>query len=110
MKKFSLFDFKNPNGKSYTRPLREGSKSMEWLEHYCFCHYDDKDPKYTIILQSGWGRNEGGGCEDVLPKEWFEGTWDEFLTHYIAKYTSENFFITREELEIWPGLKEFLGF
>lgn len=110
MEKFTTFDFKNPQGKSYSHPLHEGSSSLEWLEQYCFYRSKGKNPKYTVYLQSGWGRNEGGGCEDPLPKEWFKGSWDEFLTKYIAKYKPEDFFITREELENWPGLKEFLGF
>ena len=101
----------HPNPKTYCHPSFPGSSTMEQLEHYRF-YQSREDAPYEIAIQSGVAGSGGYGGErrDILPQTWFAGSWDEFLDHFLAAYPADVWFLTRDELAHFPGLRQFLGF
>ena len=96
----------------YRRDAKKASegmkKSVSW---YCFNKRNDGT--YEAELDESWieGSHYGGGTIDrVIPTEWFDLSYDEFLEHVITLASASKYGFTIDDLKEKKGLKEFFGF
>jgi len=64
---------------------------------------------YFAFIQAG-DRMTGGSRDFYIPREYFQGTFAEFLTRYEKLVPGEDFGLFPADLEKDFGLKAFLGF
>jgi len=85
---------------------REAGKGW-YLERYEFKRMQSGD--YFAFVQAG-DRMTGGSKDFYIPRDYFKGSFAEFLTKYEKLVPGENFGLYRADLEMDKGLKAFLGF
>lgn len=89
-------------------PIERGSSVHGWyLERYEFNKLTTGG--YSVFVQAG-DRTTGGSRTFLIPQDYFEGTYYEFLDKYVYLVPPDHFGISREELEINKELAKFLGF
>ena len=110
---------KNEQGysdKDHSAPHYEGPKTpegmKEWTTWYAFEKMDDGT--YQASLDESWwwggGHNDGGTIHTIIPDEWFELSYDEFLENVVTLSAAAHYGFTPDELKEKKGLKEFFGF
>ena len=84
----------------------------EWASWYAFVKMDDGN--YEAELDEAWwwggGHNDGGTIRRIIPEEWFELPYDEFLERVVTLSAAAHYGFTPEMLKQKAGLKEFFGF
>ena len=93
----------------------EGEKEIEgmdeWVDYYQFIK---RDNDYIASLEESWwwgsDHNDGGCIESVIPREWFNLEYDEFLDNVLSLSRGRHYGFTVEELKKKHGLKEFFKF
>lgn len=78
-----------------------------YLERYEFKRMQSGD--YFAFVQAG-DRTTGGSRDFYIPREYFQGSFAEFLAKYEQLVPGEDFGLYTADLEQDKGLKEFLGF
>lgn len=84
----------------------------EWASWYAFRKMDDGTFQAELDEAWWWGgsHNDGGTIRTMIPEEWFELSWDEFLSEVVRLSAAAHYDFTPEILKKRDGLKEFLGF
>lgn len=95
--------------KTYSVPFEQGRMADKhwYLEHYDFKRMDSGD--YFVFVQAGNG-GTGGGRDFYIPREYFKGSYKNFLDKYTKLVPGDSFGLYREDLEKDQKLKAFLGF
>ena len=96
----------------YRRDAKKGCvDKKKYVSWYCFNKRNDGT--YEAELDESWieGSHYGGGTIDrVIPTEWFDLSYDEFLEHVITLASASKYGFTIDDLKEKKGLKEFFGF
>jgi len=99
----------NHVAKVYKVAFERGRKAgKDWyLERYEFKRMQTGD--YFVFVQAG-DRMTGASRDFYIPREYFQGTFAEFLAKYEKLVPGDDFGLYRTDLEKDAGLKAFLGF
>ena len=93
---------------TFKMPIEYGTSLHGWyLERYEFNKLSTGG--YSVFVQAG-DRTTGGSRTFLIPQNYFDGTYYEFLDKYFELVPSNHFGISREELEQNKDLIKFLGF
>ena len=104
------------SSKLHDAPHWEGEhtpKGMrEWASWYAFVKMDDGS--YEAELDESWwwggGHNDGGTIRTLIPEEWFELPYDEFLENVVGLSAASHYGFTAGMLKRKKGLKKFFGY
>ena len=84
----------------------------EWASWYAFNKMDDGT--YEAELDEAWwwggGHNDGGTIRCLIPEEWQDLDYDEFLENVVTLAAASHYGFTAEMLKEKKGLKEFFGY
>ncbi|MBQ5951571.1 MAG: hypothetical protein IJL66_05470 [Lachnospiraceae bacterium] len=97
-------------------PHREGPHTpegmREWASWYVFNRMDDGT--FQAELDEAWwwggGHNDGGTIRNLIPEEWMELPYREFLENVVCLSAAKHYGFTAEMLFAKEGLREFFGF
>ncbi len=84
----------------------------EWASWYQFNKMDDGT--YEAELDEAWwwggGHNDGGTIRRIIPEEWQDLPYDEFLERVVTVSAAAHYGFTAEMLRKKKGLREFFGY